>query len=327
MCPGAAGYRLLVAGSDSSPKLTVIAPDGSRHPLQYWDVNAPEFASLANSISWGMARRGRRVTPIAITLTVNVKYDRYSRNQDPYTVVAKWTRAKVCIVGRLRPSGTFAAEVHATLQSAPYRKCLALDDTGEKDWLGLVFGLVSEGRYEDAKSVVKQMPTNQRGIAYASIAQEQEKSGDVSGARRTLQIGLDDASRVTDEAERKRMTVSVIEGMAATGLYDEVKLAIKRLKPSDVTSMLLMIGKIQGDSYPAGRGDTETARETFKEAIEIELSRQDTVTADNHLAEIADGQLQVGLVKEAKHTASLIKNASTRQLVEDTISRRTAKPD
>ena len=329
MCPGPAGYKLLVAGAEASPTLTVLAPNGSRHLLQYWDVNAPEFESLRKSVSWQVGRRGRKVTPFALFLSVSVKKDPYSRNQDPYTVIAKLTVAEVCVVGRIRPSGSSAADITGISGGAPHLKCLELGDKGQKDWLGLVYGLMDQGRYEEAKATVKLMPEPyERTIAYQRMAKGQAESGDFNGARETLRLGLDEARNRKDEAERFRMLMGIISVITEVGLYDEVKGALLFLQTSQLPQALVMVGKIQGDSHVrGGREDIDSARETFNKAVEIELRRQDTVTADKHLADIVEGQAQVGLVKEARQTLSLIKDAATRKIAEGHITWWSAKPD
>src|SRR4051812_26301558 len=37
-CPGIAGYALLVQNDDDRASVTVVSPDGTQHPLDYWNV-------------------------------------------------------------------------------------------------------------------------------------------------------------------------------------------------------------------------------------------------------------------------------------------------
>src|SRR5687767_1187613 len=38
VCPGIAGYKLLVLDDDSRQSITVVAPGGKKHPLDFWQV-------------------------------------------------------------------------------------------------------------------------------------------------------------------------------------------------------------------------------------------------------------------------------------------------
>ena len=53
-CPGIGGYRLLVADDDLRQTVTVISPDGKKHPLDLWQVITGAFSAVGNNS--GVAR-------------------------------------------------------------------------------------------------------------------------------------------------------------------------------------------------------------------------------------------------------------------------------
>ena len=340
ICNGIPGYQLLYAGSKSGPQIIVVTPDGKRHPLEYWDVKSPDFVSVENRVSWHIARSGRRITPLALVLWVNEKDDEYTRMRGTVTVIAKITPKEICVVGRVRPSSTSAMTVAGIEGTAPNRECWALSNTGKRDWLAVVFGLVHKGHYEEAKSMIKELKSpGERTTAYGNIAEGQAEAGDVSGARTTLLQGLVEVQRKqTSYQDEFGQTVNegdvyginlmaIISSMARAGLYDDARATIKFLEPEDVIHALVTIARIQGDSpIRGGRSDREAARQTFREAIEIARKNPDAEKADGQLIEIVDRQAEVGLIEDARQTESLIKGASARQVANGKIAWYSDKP-
>ena len=79
--------------------------------------------------------------------------------------------------------------------------------------------------------------------------------------------------------------------------------------------MYLMVAYIQGQ-----KGDYVVAKRTFHEASQLEL--EGTPRFDSNLCEIGLAQARMGLLDEAKKTASMILDPSLRESVEYTIRQR-----
>ncbi|HMG75278.1 MAG TPA: hypothetical protein VK582_17395 [Pyrinomonadaceae bacterium] len=342
-CPGVAGYQLLYGGPEASPQIIIVTPDHKRHPLLYWDVDAADFIGLEKSGTWKFARRGKEMELRALILEVKLKEDESTRFHGSYTVIAKLTAREVCVVGRVAPNSTSAGKVVAIADTAPYRKCVALSNVGERDWLGVVFGLTRKGLYEDAKSLVTKIGSPAtRVVAYIDIARAQSAAGDPGGAHATLLMGLNEVLNEKEETtyrdafgdevhesfRRVDGLTSIISAMAASGLYDDVKTSLRLVSVSDLPTILLWVGKAQG-SPPriGGRGDLEAASATFKEAIQLELKRADAAMADSNLVKIVEAQAEAGLIKDARQTVLLIKSPSERQFAEQKIAWWTDKPE
>lgn len=266
----------------------------------------------------------------------------FSRFENPYTIVAKLTPNEVCVVARVPANSTSAADVARVSTSARDKTFVGQDDAREKDWRGVVFGLVKKGRYEAAKSVVKKMASPAARIsAYAHIARAQFARGNRAAARITLLLGLDEVLKEKDEsiyldaygvevheATRDSDWIVILEAMAAVGLDDDIENNLKFVSDSNLPATLLWIGRAQGTARSAGgRGDREAAMATFNRAVQLELTRADATTADSNLVNIIGAQLELGLVNEARQTVLLIKNPASREAAESTIARSTGKPD
>jgi tetratricopeptide (TPR) repeat protein len=168
----------------------------------------------------------------------------------------------------------------------------------------LMSGLIEDGRYEDARSILELIVNfERRAIGFKEIAAAQAKSGDLAAARQTLLAGLDDALR-EENVPNKRFTMHhIVEGMAAAGLTEDVRNTLKLFDASDLRG-----GYVVAAIIFAQRGDLDEARWGFLHAVE--LARQDSEWADDHLVQIAEAQADVGLFKDAKRTAAMIHNKS-----------------
>jgi hypothetical protein len=72
--------------------------------------------------------------------------------------------------------------------------------------------------------------------------------------------------------------------------------------------------------------DLDAARKTFHEAIRREVKKNDP-QADGRLYEIGLAQARMGLLDEARKTASMIRDPSLRQMVETRIWERSPKSE
>ena len=70
-CPGVGGYELLVEDDDSRQSVTVVGPDGKRHPLNYWQVVTTGFSSLGERAEWRVEKKGGGLRPYALIVRVN----------------------------------------------------------------------------------------------------------------------------------------------------------------------------------------------------------------------------------------------------------------
>jgi hypothetical protein len=102
-CAGVAGYDLLVEDADSRQSVTVVSPDGKKHPLNYWQVITTGFSSLGEKAEWRVEKKGARVHPYALIVRVNASENPEKPEQNSsYLAVAKITAAEVCVTDKVK---------------------------------------------------------------------------------------------------------------------------------------------------------------------------------------------------------------------------------
>lgn len=123
-CPGVAGYSLLVADDDARMSITVVAPNGTRRPLDYWSVVTRGFSSLGPRAEWRMRGTGRGA-PIALIVRVNASEDpeRPSRVTS-YLAVSSISPRRVCVTHRIPPSATANEQARRAADRSASAPCL-----------------------------------------------------------------------------------------------------------------------------------------------------------------------------------------------------------
>jgi len=246
---------LLYRGSEERPELFVASPQGKQFSIPYWNLNADNFLSLSKTAEWGFIRYKDRIDPLVLVLRAEIKPDEFVRFEGPYSIIVKLTQDQVCPIGRV-PTGPYSGMDTASLIStARSRKCVGRDDVTRKDWLGVIFGLVANGRYEEAKATIGHMKSSsERVVAYKNIAEAQAKADDVTAARRTLMQGLEEAHRPLtgledeftgiDPGAVQNNTIVIVYAFASVGLYDDLKETKKLIDKDHIADALLTIARI-----------------------------------------------------------------------------------
>jgi hypothetical protein len=123
-CPGVAGYELLVEDNDLRQSVTVVSPDGKKHPLDYWQVITTAFSSLGEKAEWRVQKKGGKVKPYALIVRVNASENPENPDQKTsYLAVAKITDAEVCVTDKVKTNE--AAREAADASAA--KPCLKVD--------------------------------------------------------------------------------------------------------------------------------------------------------------------------------------------------------
>ena len=71
-CPGIGGFSLLILNSDDRASISVITPDKTTVPLNFWDVVTPTFSTLGPRIEWQMASVQGKQKPVAIVARISI---------------------------------------------------------------------------------------------------------------------------------------------------------------------------------------------------------------------------------------------------------------
>lgn len=121
-CPGVGGYELLVEDDDARQSVTVVGPDGKKHPLNYWQVITSGFSSLGERAEWRVEKKGGRVSPYALIVRVNASENPEKPDQKTsYLAVAKITGGGVCVTDKVKTN----EEARRAADASAGKPCLA----------------------------------------------------------------------------------------------------------------------------------------------------------------------------------------------------------
>lgn len=124
-CPGVAGYALLVEDNDLRQSVTVVTPDGKRHPLNYWQVVTTAFSSVGERAEWRVVREGKRLRPVALIVRVNASENAGSPEQKTsYLAVAKITAGAVCVTDKVKGGPSANEEARRAADASAAKPCL-----------------------------------------------------------------------------------------------------------------------------------------------------------------------------------------------------------
>jgi len=282
--------------------------------LRYWNTSDPKYQGLRGYAIWTVVRISRKTIAVMFTAEIAPRQD-YSYTGS-YDLIARVTPSPVCVVGSVSASSTSAAESIGIATSPSGRRCLSLKEREKKDWFATARRLANEGQINAARFALSRVHIpSQRFMVYREMANAQFKAGNSKAARRTLMGARAEALRSPFPDDLRYTLIHVVEGMAEAGFYENAKSDIKLFPESDRLRMYLTVAYIQGE-----KRDLEAATTTFQEAIQLELKRNPRV--DWNLSEIGVAQVRMGLIDEARKTASMIRDPSFRDTVERSIRER-----
>ena len=124
-CPGVAGYELLVEDDDLRQSVTVVAPNGKRHPLNYWQVITTAFSSVGEKAEWRVEKKGGKLKPYALIVRVNASENPEKPEQKTsYLAVAKITAGGVCVTDKVKGGPSANEEARRAADASADKPCL-----------------------------------------------------------------------------------------------------------------------------------------------------------------------------------------------------------
>jgi hypothetical protein len=124
-CPGIAGYSLHVADDDLRQTVTVISPDGKKHPLDIWHVITGAFSSVGTKAEWRIIKEKGKIVPVALIIRVNANEDPENPNRvRSYLAVAKITSKTICVTDKIAPGPTANQEARHAADASAQKPCL-----------------------------------------------------------------------------------------------------------------------------------------------------------------------------------------------------------
>lgn len=125
VCPGAAGYALVVRRVGSGRKsIDVIDAAGRRHPLNY-ELLTQHMFSLGERAEWRVKTKGGQQVPVALIVRVDERksIDQPARITRSYFAVAKITPTSACVIDRIADGSTTRAGVREIADAGQADEC------------------------------------------------------------------------------------------------------------------------------------------------------------------------------------------------------------
>ncbi len=123
-CAGVAGYELLVEDDDSRQSVTVVSPDGKKHPLNYWQVITNGFSSLGEKAEWRVEKKGGKLRPYALIVRVNASENpEKPEEKTSYLAVSKLTAGEVCVTDKVKTN----EEARQAADASADKPCLKVE--------------------------------------------------------------------------------------------------------------------------------------------------------------------------------------------------------
>ncbi len=124
VCPGPAGYKLLLLDSDGRMSVTIMTPEGTKRPLDFATVVTPHFSAVGKSAEWRFRDRTSPKAPTSVIIPLEVKEDPETNKATPYWVVARITANTACVVQSIKGREASLSEARKLADSETDPTCL-----------------------------------------------------------------------------------------------------------------------------------------------------------------------------------------------------------
>jgi hypothetical protein len=124
-CLGVGGYNLRLEYDDARESITVVSPNGRKHPLNFWSVISTGFSSVGQKAEWRVTKRNGKIVPVALI----VRFDASENPEDSskvtsYLAVTKITPQKICVTDKIPPGATANEDARRAADASADKPCL-----------------------------------------------------------------------------------------------------------------------------------------------------------------------------------------------------------
>lgn len=125
LCPGAAGYKLLVQEGDLRQNIVVITPAGKKQSLELWNVVGSNFSSLGNKAEWRLKGAGPKASPLALIVRYNVASAEDSTKSTSWLAVVRISSdpKQICVTDAIAPGADQNVKARAAADNSAARPC------------------------------------------------------------------------------------------------------------------------------------------------------------------------------------------------------------
>lgn len=123
-CAGVGGYKLQVTEGDLRQSVDVVAPNKKRFELDLTVNVSSAFSSVGDKAEWRVVRAGKKVVPLALIVRFNASENpEDSSKTTSYLVVAKITKARICVTDVVKPGANANDEARKLADSSSAKSC------------------------------------------------------------------------------------------------------------------------------------------------------------------------------------------------------------
>jgi hypothetical protein len=124
-CVGVGGYNLRLEYGDVRESITVVSPDGRKHPLNFWSVISSGFSSVGQKAEWRVTKKRGKLIPLALIVRFNASENpEDSTKVTSYLAVAKITPQKICVTDKIAPGPQANEEARRAADASANKPCL-----------------------------------------------------------------------------------------------------------------------------------------------------------------------------------------------------------
>lgn len=124
-CVGVGGYNLRIEYGDARESITVISPNGKKHPLNFGEVISVGFSSVGEKAEWRVIKKNGKIVPVALIIRFNASENPADSSRvTSYLAVAKITPQGICVTDKIAPGSQANEEARSAADSSAAKPCL-----------------------------------------------------------------------------------------------------------------------------------------------------------------------------------------------------------
>jgi len=127
LCPGVAGYQLLVQEGDLRQNIVVVTPAGKRQSLELWTVVGSSFSSLGDKAEWRLKGAGAKALPVGLIVRYRVADPEDSAKGTSWLAVVRINNdaSQICVTDAIPPGADQNVKAREAADNSAARQCKA----------------------------------------------------------------------------------------------------------------------------------------------------------------------------------------------------------
>ena len=129
LCPGVAGYKLLVQEGDLRQNIVVVTPAGKKKSLELWNVVGSSFSTTGAKAEWRVKGAGANAVPQALIVRYNVANPEDSTKNTSWLAIARISKdaTQICVTESIPPGADQNIKARAAADNSAAKPCKSSD--------------------------------------------------------------------------------------------------------------------------------------------------------------------------------------------------------